>query len=256
MPEPNSRESLRPGSTADRCVIFLPIYDQVQELPLVLEEINAASLATVDYLLVNNGSTDGSADMVHGSGHPYIDVEVNKGIGLSYRLALEWAMARDYRYFGTMAANGKMLAAEIPRLLAPLQSNAADYVTGSRFLPGGSSPNLPAFRRRTIPFVNLLARLTTGAVLTDATNGFRAFKLDLLGRARFDWHADWLMTYGLEYYIYAKVLRDSTLRAIEVPTTMRYPASGSYTKISPGADWWHMIQPWLRATVTPGFESE
>jgi dolichol-phosphate mannosyltransferase len=256
MPEPNSPQSARRGSTADRCVFFLPIYDQVRELPLVLEEIDAASLATVDYLLVNNGSKDGSAEIVHESRHPYIDVEVNRGIGLSYLLALEWAMARDYRYFGTMAANGKMLAAEIPLLLEPLWSGAADYVTGSRFLPGGSSPNLPSFRRRTIPFVNLLARLTTGAVLTDATNGFRAFKLDLLERARFDWHADWLMTYGLEYYLYAKVLRDSTMRAIEVPTTMRYPASGSYTKISPGADWWHMIQPWLRATMTPGFESE
>jgi dolichol-phosphate mannosyltransferase len=232
------------------------VYDQVRELPVVLEEINGASLTGVDYLFVNNGSTDGSANLIHESGHPFLDVDVNQGIGLSYRLALEWAMARGYRHFGTMAANGKMLATEIPRLLEPLRSGTADYVTGSRFLPGGSSPNLPAFRRRTIPLVNLLARLTTGAVLTDATNGFRAFKLDLLRRARFDWHAEWLMTYGLEYYIYAKVLRDSTLRAIEVPTTMRYPASGSYSKISPGADWWHMIQPWLRATVSPGFDGE
>jgi dolichol-phosphate mannosyltransferase len=171
-------------------------------------------------------------------------------------LGLDWARSNGYTLFGTMAANGKMLPSEIPRLLTPLHLDQADYVTGSRFLEGGSSPNLPSFRRRTIPVVNLVARVTTGVSLTDATNGFRAFRLSLLDCARFDWHAEWLWTYGLEYYLYAKVLRDPVLRTTEVPTTMRYPQSGPYSKISPGLDWWHMIRPWLSAMTSPGFAQD
>jgi dolichol-phosphate mannosyltransferase len=234
-------------------VFFIPVYDQNSELPVVLREIELAAVPDVDFLLVNNGSSDGSEVLIHRSGHSYLDVDVNRGIGYSYMLALDWAKERGYSFFGTMAANGKMIAGEIPRLLDPLQAGEADYVTGSRFMPGGSSPNLPTFRRLTIPLVNIVVRLTTGKSITDATNGFRAFRLGLLERAEFDWHADWLQTYGLEYYLYAKVLRDSELRTMEVPTTMRYPSAGQYSKIKPGSDWWQMIRPWLKATVTPGF---
>ena len=96
---------------------------------------------------------------------------------------------------------------------------------------GGGSPNLPGFRRRSIPLVNLFVRAVTGARLTDATCGFRALRLDLLRRADFDWHAPWLHTYGLEYYLYAKVLLDRRIRWTEIPVTMRYPAAGPYSKI-------------------------
>jgi len=237
----------------NRCLFFVPVYDQVSELPIVLGEIDTAELSGVDFLLVNNGSRDGSQDLIWASRHEHLDVNLNRGIGYSYLLGLEWARDRGYEFFGTMAANGKMLASEIPQLMSPLRNGEADYVTGSRFLDGGSSPNLPSFRRRTIPIINLIARITTGASLTDATNGFRAFRLNLLDHARFDWHAEWLWTYGLEYYLYAKVLRDPRLRAVEVPATMRYPESGQYSKISPGIDWWYMIRPWISARMTPGF---
>jgi dolichol-phosphate mannosyltransferase len=163
--------------------------------------------------------------------------------------AIDWALERGVEVFGAMAANGKMLPAEIPRLLAPILGGEADYVNGSRFLAGGGSPNLPEFRRRSIPLVNVFVRLATGARLSDATCGFRAFRLDLLRRAEFDWHAPWLHTYGFEYYLYAKILLDPVIRSVEVPVTMRYPEAGRYSKIRPGRDWYAMLEPWLRARL-------
>lgn len=234
-----------------RAVFFLPVYDQLRELPSVLREIEDAALDGVDFLLVNNGSRDGSERLVRESGHPWLDIEVNQGVGYAYICALDWALGREYEWFGTMASNGKMLPREVPRLLEPLREGKADYVTGSRFLRGGASPNLPSFRRTMIPWVNRVARVTTGARLTDATNGFRAFRLDILRAARFDWHARWLYTYGFEYYLYAKVLLDPALRAVEVPATMRYPARGPYSKIRPGRDWYRMLEPWVRARLDP-----
>jgi dolichol-phosphate mannosyltransferase len=230
-------------------VFFAPVYNQVRELPTVLAEFAAAALPGVGLLLVNNGSTDGSAELVRASGHPCLDLPQNRGVGHAYRLALDWALAHGVEVFGTMAANGKMLPAEIPRLAEPVLAGRADYVTGSRFLTGGAAPNLPGFRRRSIPWVNTFARLCTGAKLTDATCGFRAFRLGLLRRAAFDWRAPWLETYGLEYYLYAKVLLDRRLRWIEVPATMRYPAAGSYTKIRAGRDWLAMLKPWVVARL-------
>jgi dolichol-phosphate mannosyltransferase len=178
-------------------------------------------------------------------------------VGHSYMRALDWALERGFDLFGTMAANGKMLPVEMPRLLDPLYRGQADYVTGSRFLEGGQSPNLPTFRRSAIPMVNRFVRLLTGARLTDATCGYRAFRLELLRRALFDWHAEWLYTYGLEYYIYAKVVLDGRTRWTEVPVTMRYPAEGRYSKIRAGRDWYAMLKPWLVARLEArGFRHE
>jgi glycosyltransferase involved in cell wall biosynthesis len=242
-----------------KTLFFAPVYNQIRELPIVLAEFTAAALPAaldVELLLVNNGSTDGSAELVHASGHSFLDLQVNRGVGHALALALDWALEHGVEIFGAMAANGKMLPAEIPRLVEPLLAGRADYVTGSRFLPGGAAPNLPEFRRRSIPLVNLFVRLCAGAGLSDATCGFRAFRLDLLRRADFDWHAPWLATYGLEYYLYAKVLLDRRLRWLEVPVTMRYPAAGPYTKIRAGRDWLAMLRPWIAARLDgKGFRS-
>lgn len=232
-----------------KTLFFVPVFNQVRELPRVLEEFAAARLPEVFLLLVNNGSHDGSERLVRESGHPAIDLPRNRGVGYAHRLALEWALERQVEIFGTMAGNAKMLPAEIPRLIEPILGNQADYVTGSRFLPGGASPNLPAFRRGSIPLVNGFVRLCTGARLTDATCGFRACRLDFLQRAELDWQAPWLDTYGFEYYLYAKVLLDRKIRWREVPVTMRYPKAGPYSKIRPGRDWYAMLKPWLVARL-------
>jgi hypothetical protein len=108
---------------------------------------------------------------------------------------------------------------------------------------------LPEFRRRAIPAVNHFVRALTGARLTDATCGYRAWRLDIIRRARFDWHADWLHTYAFEYYLYAKVIR-AGFRWREVPVTMRYPARGRpYSKIRGARDWYAMLKPWVVARV-------
>lgn len=114
-------------------------------------------------------------------------------------------------------------------------------------MPGGASPNLPTFRRTTIPLVNGYVRAITGASVTDATCGYACYRLDLLRRAQFDWHAPWLETYGFEYYLRAKVILDGSLRWREVPVTMRYPPRGPYSKIRPFSGWWAMLRPWIVA---------
>ena len=229
-------------------LIFVPIWNQATELPRVIDEVRACS-SDVVFLLVNNGSNDGSEALVEHSGLPFITIPKNQGIGHSYRMAFEYAKERGFTFFGSMAGNGKMIAAEATRLIEPLRRGRADYVTGSRFLPGGGYPNLPAFRRFSIPVVNAIAWTTTGHRLSDATNGFRVFRLEILAAANFELGAKWLRTYGLEYYVYAKALLDPRIRCLEVPSTMRYPKQGSYSKIRPFRDWATMLRPWIQARL-------
>ncbi len=115
---------------------------------------------------------------------------------------------------------------------------------------------MPGFRRRAIPVVNGLVKLATGQAITDATCGYRAFRVDIFERAQFDWRAEWLWTYAWEPYVYGKVLSsrgDRRVRWSEVPITMRYPKKGKrYTKIKPGMDWMKMIYPFFWARLERG----
>jgi dolichol-phosphate mannosyltransferase len=232
-----------------RSAFLVPVYNQIRELPRLLADIRATELACDELVFVNNGSDDGSEDLVHSSGFPYLDVPRNRGIGYAFMIATDWAMERGFDVFGVIAGNGKMLPSEMHRVLDPIREGRADYVTGSRFMPGGASPNLPPFRRRTIPLVNHYVRALYGVKVTDATCGYAAYKIDLFRRATFDWHASWLETYGFEYYLRGKVILDGSLRWLEVPITMRYPTEGPYSKIRPFSGWYAMLRPWAIARV-------
>ena len=227
-----------------------PVYNQIHEFPQVLDELKAHPPPCDEILLVNNGSNDGSELLVRKSGYKYLDLPRNYGVGYSLIKAAEWALEHDFDIYGGFASNGKMLPAEMGRVLEPLLRGEADYVTGSRFMQGGDSPNLPSFRRNAIPMVNVFVQLVTGALMTDATCGYRAYKLDILRKARFNWRASWLYTYSFEYYLYAEDVLEKRWRWMEVPITMRYPQQGQrYSKIRPGVDWWAMLRPWLAARL-------
>ena len=228
----------------------MPVFNQILEFPGVLEELKNSAPAADAILLVNNGSSDGSEELVRTSGYEFIDIPRNQGVGYSFMKAIDWALERNFDIIGTMASNGKMLPNQMSRLLNPILEDKADYVTGSRFLQDGDFPNLPLFRRSMIPVVNVFVKILYGVSLSDATCGYRAIRLDIFRNAAFDWHAEWLYGYSMEYYVFAKVIRDKTYRWIEVPVTMRYPPKGvRYSKIKPFVGWWDMLKPWLVARL-------
>jgi dolichol-phosphate mannosyltransferase len=236
------------ATMAARILFLVPVFNQKNQLVALMEELRNSTLACDTLLFVDDGSTDGSTEIVKQGPFPYITVPRNTGIGHAFIRAIEWALERNYEIFGSMAANGKMLPAEMPRILNPILKGEAHYVTGSRYLSGGASPNLPAFRRHSIPMVNRLVWLLTGAALTDTTCGYRAFRLDLIQRAQFDWRHSRLYRYGFESYFYAKVILDRNIRWMEVPITMRYPPKGeSYSKIKPVTGWYDILKPWFVA---------
>lgn len=239
-----------------RSVFFVPIFNQVDELPTLLAELKAQPLLCDHLLLVNNGCNDGSEILIRESGFDCLELPENFGVGHAIIRSIEWALERNFDIIGGLAGNAKMLPSEMERVLNPILQGEADYVTGSRFLKGGSYPNLPLFRRATIPMVNILAGVLSGVRITDATCGYRAYKLDIIRRAKFDWKSESLFAYSFEYFLYAKVLQSRKFVAMEVPITMRYPPSGKrYTKIRAFTDWWDMLKPWIVARFdTNGFE--
>ncbi len=228
-----------------RSLCIVPVFNQASELALLFERCRN-HLACDEVLFIDDGSNDGSFGMIRRSGFNYIRNHGRIGIGHALIQGTRYALKHGFDVVIHMAGNGKMLPAEMYRLLDPIRANQADYVWGSRFLPGGRFVNAPKFRKFGIPFIfNQIPRFLTGKRVTDATCGYRAYKLSVLENDAPDWDHPWLYRYEFEYYVLAKVLLGKS-RYLEVPISMVYPASGkNYSKITPIISWWSMLRPWL-----------
>ena len=200
------------------------------------------------FVFVNDHSTDKSsqylADFVKKYKNTLIIInQRNSGVGKSIKNIVDYGLEMKYDLCVIMAGNGKDNPHEIKKIVTPIISHNYDYVQGSRFLNGGSYNNLPFPRKMMIVGFTSLFFLFTGFHGTDASNGFRAYKLSLFKDRRIKIHQTWLDRYEFETYLHYKVI---TLgyRICEVAVSKNYLVGiKNYSKIRPFIDWWKMIRP-------------
>lgn len=226
-----------------RILVAVLTYDEGEKLKKLIEKFPQER--EYQLLFVDDGSTDNSEKFLKEAGFDTIRHSENLGVGAGIRSAVGYAQKNDFELIVVMAANGKMLPKEIPRLIQPLIDNKADYVQGSRNLEGGSSPNLPLFRKITIRLFTLIVNVFLGFKGTDVTCGFRAYRLSILDDPEIDISQNWLGRYEMEYYLHYKVIKRG-YRVVEVPVSMIYPKENrGYSKIKPFVGWWSMVRPWI-----------
>jgi dolichol-phosphate mannosyltransferase len=173
-----------------------------------------------------------------------IENPARSGVGNSIREGYDYARSQGFDVIVVMAGNGKDDPREIPRLTRPITEEGFDYVQGSRFLPGGRGERTPFLRgvfTRLFPFA---WTFLTGVRCTEVTNGFRAYRADVLSDPRINVWQEWLDGYELEYYLHYKVL---TLgyKFTERPVSKTYSqtAKRGYSHISPLRDWRQIVAP-------------
>ena len=226
-----------------RVLVAVLTYNEGEKLKRLVGRFPQAT----DYqvIFVDDGSTDDTARFLESTDFTVIRHAENIGVGAGIRSAAGYGQANGFDVIVIMAANGKMLPEEIPRLLEPIADDQADYVQGSRNLKGGQSPNLPLFRKAAIRLFTMIVNAVLGFKGTDVTCGFRAWRLSLLDDPDIEISQDWLGRYEMEYYLHYKAIKKG-YRVVEVPVSMVYPEGGrDYSKIKPFAGWWSMIRPWI-----------
>jgi len=197
-----------------------------------------------DLMVMDDGSTDGAVKALESDRVLVLRNETNKGIGHAMKQVFAYAIEHNYDVLVIQAGNDKDDALEIPRLLAPILSDQADIVQGSRFLPGGGYGNTPSYRIVATKYVHpLMISLVVGKRLTETTNGFRAIRTTILRDPRIDWRQAWLDKYELEVFLLYKAIRLG-YRHKEVPVTKAYPPhQQGYTKMRPITGWWSILRP-------------
>jgi dolichol-phosphate mannosyltransferase len=195
-------------------------------------------------VVVDDGSTDGTAAAARREGAEVISLGRVCGVGCAIRRGFDEARRRGIDISVVIAGNNKDAPEEIVRLLDPICEEGCDFVIGSRFLAGGRyGGDMPAYRKLATRLHPLLMSLFCGKRVTESTNGYRAMPVAVLDDPRIDLHQGWLDGYQLEVYLMMKLLKLG-YRTAEVPVSKIYPPkTAGNTKMRPFLDWWHMLAP-------------
>jgi glycosyltransferase involved in cell wall biosynthesis len=220
--------------------LVVPAYNEAERLDRLLPTIPTDLIDLV--VVVDDASTDVTAEVARRRGARVIRHEVRTGPGPSIRDALELMRGEGVDATAVMAANGKHDPGQLHDLLRPLVDEGLDLVRGSRFLHGGSHVHMPWHRLLLIRLFTSLTSLAVGQRLTDATGGFQAYRLRVLDDAAIDLHQPWLRRYEVETYLLVQTLRRG-YRWKEVPVRITYPERGRYTRARALIDWWGYFRP-------------
>jgi len=220
--------------------VVVPAWNEVGKIGAVVRKVPRRWAGTV--IVVDDCSTDDTAGEARAAGAEVVlRHERNLGVGAGIRTGLFEARRRGLAVAAVLSGDDQHEPDELPRILAPLFADEADLVQGSRWLPGGATPGIPAERRWLTRLYPLLFRLASGFPITDGTNGMRAFRLSLLDDPRIRLDQDWLDRYELEPYLLFQAVR-CRYRVREAPVTVRYHARGT-TKMRLLRDGWRILRP-------------
>jgi dolichol-phosphate mannosyltransferase len=217
-------------------------YNEAGKIDQVIDRLQTVD--GIDIVIVDDGSTDGTTEIVRQRGVKLLRHGWQRGAGASERTAMKYFLAHDYDIIVFIAGNNKDEPKEIGRLLGPILRDELDIVQGSRYLPGGHAGNMPRYRRFATRYVHpILFSWFSGQRMTDTTNGFRAVRRAVLEDPRINLDPDWLDHYALEPYLLFKAI-EVGWRVGEVPVSKIYPPkSVGYTKMKPISGWWSILSP-------------
>jgi polyprenyl-phospho-N-acetylgalactosaminyl synthase len=149
--------------------VVIAAYNEARAIGPVLASVRGMGFNIV---VVDDGSSDDSADLARNAGAAVVRHAVNLGQGAALQTGITFALSQGADFIVTFDADGQHRAAHIEHLLASLVIHRADFALGSRFL--GEANNIPQSRRLLLLTATWFTRLTTGLAVTDAHNGMRA----------------------------------------------------------------------------------
>ena len=165
-----------------QCCVIIPTYNNYKTLRKVIEGVMDF---TQNIIVVNDGSTDSTADILKAfGGIEQIHIEVNKGKGNALRQAFELAESLGYQYAISIDSDGQHFPEDIPVFLEALEKSETKNVLliGARNMSQEGVPKKSSFGNK---FSNFWYWFETGITLTDTQSGFRLYPLHYLKGLKF-----------------------------------------------------------------------
>ncbi len=154
-----------------KVLAIVPAYNEEGSLPATIEELTRVA-PDVDYLVINDGSRDNTAQICRDNGYRYVSHPTNLGLTAGVQTGMKYAMRHGYDMAIQFDADGQHDPAYIGALVEKMRQTGSDIVIGSRFVTE-KKPN--SLRMLGSNLISNMIRLTTGKKIMDPTSGMRLY---------------------------------------------------------------------------------
>jgi len=213
------KSAVEPQRSRLRSIAIVPAHNEEASLGALLAELRVAEpdLAVV---VINDGSTDGTARVAAAAGAPVVTLPFNVGIGGTVQTGYQYALEHGFEVAIQVDGDGQHDPTEIGRVLEPIFDDRADLVVGTRFVSGGGYRGTRV-RRVGIHIFARVVSLMVGQRVSDTTSGFRAVNRKALRLFAGEYPHDYPEVESIV------LLSRHGLRMLEVPVRMRVRETGS-----------------------------
>jgi glycosyltransferase involved in cell wall biosynthesis len=193
--------------------VIIPAYNEAGALPATIAPLIEAGYTVV---VVDDGSTDTTQQVLKGLGAIVVRHAVNLGQGAALQTGMDYAFRHGAEIAVHFDADGQHPADAIPSLVEPILRGNADVVLGSRFLRPEDAAQTPRGRRVLLRAGIIVSGVFSGMWLTDTHNGFRALSRRALGEIQLRENGFAHATEILD------LIRRKKLRYAEAPSAIQY----------------------------------
>jgi dolichol-phosphate mannosyltransferase len=172
-------------------VVIIPTYNELENIERIVGAV-FAQVPALDVLVVDDGSPDGTADLVRRlqtvfPGRLHLEERRGKlGLGTAYIHGFRWALTHGYDFVFEMDADFSHDPNDLPRLLSACQDPKVGLAVGSRYVPGGRLQNWPLTRILISRGASVYVRLVTCMPVKDPTAGFICYRREVLEKLDLD----------------------------------------------------------------------
>ena len=193
-----------------KLIIQIPCFNEGVSLGQTLNDLphEIAGIDEIEVLVINDGSTDNSAEIAQNFGAKVFDIKQNKGLANAFRTGLQEALRLGADIIVNTDADNQYKASDIEKLVTPILRGDAEIVVGERDIL--SIEEFSPLKKVLQKIGSAVLRLLSATQVKDAPSGFRAFSKEAAIRLNvFDNY-----TYTMETLIQAGA---KDLKAVSVP---------------------------------------
>jgi len=160
-----------------KLVVMLPALNEEATVARVIRAIPRAipGITQVEVIVVDDGSTDRTAEEARAAGAAVISFGRRRGLGRAFTAGIEAALRAGADLIVNMDADGQFDPATIPELLRPLLEGRSEFATCTRFARPELVPQMPWVKRLGNAAVARIISWLTGTRFSDVSCGFRAY---------------------------------------------------------------------------------
>lgn len=156
-------------------LIIIPAYNEEENIKTVVTTIQE-KYSQYDYIVVNDGSRDKTAEICCKNGYELLNLPVNLGLSGAFQAGLKYANIKGYSYAIQFDADGQHRPEYIEPMLDKIKKGY-DIVIGSRFLKYKKGNSLRMLGSK---MITIAIKMTTGVRVSDPTSGMRMFSRKMI----------------------------------------------------------------------------